>query len=246
MTTVRFVGSGDAFGSGGRLQTCILVDDGGWRVLIDCGATSLVGLKGAGLDPATIDAIVVSHLHGDHFGGLPFLLLDAQLNSRRSGPLVLAGHAGLESRLRAAMEVLFPGSQRALELVEVRFVALEPGPATPLMAASVAVFEVEHACGAPPFAIRLTTPSGAVVAYSGDTQWTDALLDAAHEADLFIAEAYFHHKPIRWHLDYETLAANADRLTARRTVITHLSADLLARADHLDLPVAHDGLVIEL
>src|SRR5262245_36016304 len=99
--SVTFVGSGDAFGSGGRLQTCVLVEDGDWRCLLDCGASSLVGLKGAGIDPASIGAIVVSHLHGDHFGGLPFFLLDAQLNSRRSEPLLLFGHADLESRLRA-------------------------------------------------------------------------------------------------------------------------------------------------
>lgn len=145
MTSVRFVGSGDAFGSGGRLQTCILVEDGDWRCLLDCGTTSLIGLKAAQIDPASIDVIVVSHLHGDHFGGLPFWLLDAQLNNRRSTPLVIAGHRDLEDRLRSAMEVLFPGSLRALEAVEVTFVHLEAGASAPLGAATVEAFAVEHA-----------------------------------------------------------------------------------------------------
>lgn len=247
VTAVRFIGSGDAFGSGGRLQTCILVTDGAWRALIDCGATSLVGLKGAGIDPASIDLVVISHLHGDHFGGLPFLLLDAQFNSRRSTPLVLAGQADLEGRLRAAMEVLFPGSHRALEKVDVRFETLAPGPAHTVGPATVEVFDVDHACGSPPFAVRLTTPSGTTVAYSGDTAWTEALVEAADGADLFIVETYLHDRTVPWHLDHATVAANLDRLRAGRVIGTHPGADMVDRDPAtLAVPLARDGLVVEL
>jgi ribonuclease BN (tRNA processing enzyme) len=245
--TVTFIGSGDAFGSGGRLQTCVLVEDGAWRCLLDCGASSLIGLKAAGLDPASIDTIIVSHLHGDHFGGLPFLLLDAQLNSKRANQLSLFGHADLEPRLRAAMDLLFPGSQRALDLVDARFVELWPGRAINIdERARVEVYDVEHFCGSPPFAVRLTTPSGKVITYSGDTEWTDPLLDASRDADLFIVETYFYEKSIKWHLDYATLAANLSRLTARRVIGTHLSADMLEHLDELDIATACDGMTIEL
>jgi len=247
VTSVQFVGSGDAFGSGGRLQTCILVEDGDWRCLIDCGATSLVGLKAAEIDPASLDAIVISHLHGDHYAGLPFLLLDAQLNNRRSSPLVLAGHSELEQRLRLTMDVLFPGSQRALDVVDVDFVQLATGKSVAIsQSAQVEAFDVEHFCGTPPFAVRLTTPSGTVVAYSGDTEWTDNLLAVADQADLFIAEAYFFEKSIKWHLDYSTLAANLPRITAKRTIVTHMSTDMLSRLDQLDVAAASDGLLLQL
>jgi ribonuclease BN (tRNA processing enzyme) len=246
MASVRFVGSGDAFGSGGRLQTCILVEDADWRCLIDCGTTSLIGMKAAQINPASIDVIIISHLHGDHFGGLPFWLLDAQLNNRRSSPLVIAGHPDLEERLRSTMELLFPGSQRALEVVAIDFVQLGPGAMTRIGAASVETFAVEHFCGSPPFAVRLTTPTGAIVTYSGDTEWTESLLDAARGADVFIAEAYFFEKKIKWHLDYATLAANLTRVTARRTIATHMSADVLSRLNELEVMAASDGLVLDL
>ena len=74
---VTFVGAGDAFGSGGQFQTCILVDSPGFRFAIDFGASSLVALNKLGIDHNTIDAIVLTHIHGDHCGGIPFLLLDA-------------------------------------------------------------------------------------------------------------------------------------------------------------------------
>jgi ribonuclease BN (tRNA processing enzyme) len=95
--TLTFLGSGDAFGSGGRLQTCMLLESDGRRWLLDCGATSLVALRRAGVDPATIDAILISHLHGDHFGGVPFVLLDGQFR-RGARPLVIAGPRGVEAR----------------------------------------------------------------------------------------------------------------------------------------------------
>src|SRR5512135_792801 len=110
--SVQFLGSGDAFGSGGRLQTCIYVDCGSVRFLLDCGATSMSALKHWRVSPNSIEAILLTHLHGDHFGGLPFFILDAQLVSRRTRPLSLAGPAGTEQRIQAAQEVLFPGSSQ--------------------------------------------------------------------------------------------------------------------------------------
>jgi ribonuclease BN (tRNA processing enzyme) len=112
--TVTFAGSGDAFGSGGRYQACIHLrgSDSGNPVLLDCGATSLSALKRLGLDPGEIAAVFVSHLHGDHFGGLPFLILDGQF-SRRTRTLSVAGPPGIARRLTDVMECMFPGSSTA-------------------------------------------------------------------------------------------------------------------------------------
>src|SRR5437867_5929422 len=76
---VTFLGSGDAFGNGGRHQTCIFLETGTRRVVLDCGAKSMLAMKRQGVEPLTLDAVLLSHLHGDHFGGLPLLILDAQL-----------------------------------------------------------------------------------------------------------------------------------------------------------------------
>src|SRR5215468_7899536 len=123
MTVLRFVGSGDAFGSGGRFQTCLHLSGGGDALLIDCGASSLIALERAGLDPNEIGSVLITHLHGDHFGGLPFMILDAQFR-RRSRPLLMAGPPGLSHRLQSAMEVLFPGSSRVTRRFEMGFVEL--------------------------------------------------------------------------------------------------------------------------
>ena len=124
---VRFVGSGDAFGSGGRFNTCIMISAPEAKFLVDCGASSLVALRQLGVAPETLDMILITHLHGDHFGGLPFMVLDAQLISRRERPLLIAGPPGVEERVVQAMEVLFPGSSKVERNFELRFQELQPG-----------------------------------------------------------------------------------------------------------------------
>ena len=93
---LRFVGCGDALGSGGRFNTCFHVTGERANFLIDCGASSLVALKSYGIAREAIDVILITHFHGDHFAGLPFLLLDAQF-TRRTRPLVIAGPEGIET-----------------------------------------------------------------------------------------------------------------------------------------------------
>ena len=146
--TVQFLGSGDAFGSGGRFQACILVRADAGHVVLDGGASSLIAMKRFGVDPNEVDAVVLSHLHGDHFGGLPFLILDGQF-SRRTRPLTVAGPPGVEERVRAAMEVLFPGSSTTARRFGLEFVELEERREHSLGPLSVTAYAVEHASSAP-------------------------------------------------------------------------------------------------
>jgi len=236
---VRFLGSGDAFGSGGRFQTCIHVESGASQLLLDCGASSLIAMRRFGVDPQAIDTVILSHLHGDHFGGVPFLILDGQFK-RRTRPLLVAGPPGVDKRVREAMEVFFPGSTRIERKFETRFVELAGRVPVDVGPVQVTAFEVSHASGAPPFAIRVAA-GGKVVAYSGDTEWTESLVDAARGADLFIAEALFYDKRVKYHLDLATLMEHRPRLECRRLVLTHMGEDVLARLDGLAVEAAEDG-----
>jgi ribonuclease BN (tRNA processing enzyme) len=240
---VTVVGSGDAFGAGGLFQTCIAVAvDEVPRVLVDCGATSLVALKQQGLDPNEIETIVITHLHGDHFGGLPFLILDGQFH-RRTRDLTIVGPPGTRDRLMAAMETFYPGSSQVQRRFEVHVLEHTDRRPHHLEDLHITPFEVRHASGAPAYAVRLE--AGATkLAYSGDTEWTEALLEAADGADLFLCEGYSP-TPIRWHLDLQTLTQHRDRFTCRQLVLTHLSPTALA-ADLTHWKVAYDGLRIPL
>jgi len=242
---VTFAGSGDAFGSGGRYQACIhLRAPGRAAALLDCGATSLSALRACGLDPGEVGTVFVSHLHGDHFGGLPFLILDGQF-SRRETPLTVAGPPGTAERLERAMETSFPGSAGSRRRFGVDVVELTPGSTSTVTGIEVAAWEVDHPSGAPPLALRLGL-GGTAVAYTGDTAWTECLVTAADGADLLIAEAYHYDKAVPYHLRHADLVAHRARLTSRRIVLTHMSADMLARAaaGQVAFETARDGLSI--
>ncbi len=236
---LRFIGSGDAFGSGGRFQTCLLLSGAGDSLLIDCGASSLVALKRAAEDPGEVGCILLSHLHGDHFGGLPFLILDGQF-SRRTRPLVVAGPPGVRQRVEAAMELLFPGSTRITRRFATEFVELAEGGASPVGPARVTAFGVEHASGAPAYALRVEY-GNKVIAYSGDTEWTERLVEAARDADLFVCEAYTYDRKIRYHLDYRTLRERLPDIGSRRVILTHMGPEMLSRLGEVDVEYAEDG-----
>ena len=73
------------------------------------------------------------------------------------------------------------------------------------------------------------------------TEWTDALLQAARGADLFICEAYFFAKKVKYHLDYETLMQHRSELGCRRLIVTHMNEEMLTQLPDLEVEAAEDG-----
>jgi ribonuclease BN (tRNA processing enzyme) len=224
------VGSGDAFGSGGRNNTCFVIESRGATLALDFGATSLVALKRLGIDPNAINAVALTHLHGDHYGGLPFLILDAASEAKRERPLEIVGPPGTQARVKAAMEAFFPGSSER----EWRF---------PLTV-------TELPCGTPRTLTGMRVSDGEkLLAYSGDTGWTDALIEIAAGADLFVCECYRFTGSPRSHMSFETIETHRRDFRATRIMLTHMSAAVLARLPELEAAgylVAHDGLVLDI
>ena len=242
---VRFVGCGDAFGSGGRYNTCFHVTGARANFLIDCGASSLPALKRLGIVRDDIDLILITHFHGDHFAGLPFLLLDAQFG-RRTRPLVIAGPQGIETRLAQVMEALFENSSRTRQRFDLSVVALAPEQTQDFGAIKVTPFPVVHGESGGPFLAYRVEAEGRVIAYSADTEWTQTLVPAARDADLFIAEAYTYDRVVKNHLSLATLEAHLDEIKPKRLVLTHMSDDMLGRLDTLAYTTASDGMIVEL
>lgn len=243
---LQFVGCGDAFGSGGRFNTCFHLAGARTSALIDCGASALIALKRLAIRPNAVRTILVTHFHGDHFGGLPFFLLDAQLVSKRTAPLTIAGPPGLARRLALAMEAAFPGSSETRHRFELVLEEMESGVPADVDGMRVTPFAGRHGePGGPSFALRVEA-EGRVVAYTGDTEWTDSLVDAGRQADLLVAEAYFRDRRIPLHLDLATLEAHLPAIAAKRIVLTHMSDDMLAQRGDAGFECAEDGLVVQL
>jgi ribonuclease BN (tRNA processing enzyme) len=241
--SLRFLGCGDAFAAGGRFHTSFYLEGGEEPLLIDCGATTLVALKRAGIDSTGIGWVVLSHLHGDHFGGLPWLILDGQFMARKK-PLVIAGPAETEERFRQAFAALYPGGPDAERQFSIEVIEMGERAPVELGPAVITSFEVIHTPATNPHALRVEY-GGRVIAYSGDTEWTDALLEVADGSDLFICECQEYERHVPGHLNYRTLAEKRAEFGCKRLVINHLGESMLARVDELEVEAAADGMVIE-
>jgi ribonuclease BN (tRNA processing enzyme) len=241
---LTILGCGDAFGSGGRLNTCFLLEAAGARVLVDCGASAMVSMGRFGVDPAGLDAVILSHLHGDHFGGVPFLLLHQQFAAQRTRPLQIVGPPTTQQRVEDAGAALFGGIDCAWGF-DLGFREIEPGAPVAVQGLQVEAFPVAHGNGAPCYGLRIAG-DGRTFGFSGDTAWTDTLPAIADGADLFVMECYAFDERQPTHCDYRTLEAHLPELTARRIALTHMSRPMLDRLDEVALETLSDGQVIEL
>jgi ribonuclease BN (tRNA processing enzyme) len=243
---LQFVGCGDAFGSGGRFNTCFHLVGREINALIDCGATSVVAMNKLAINRNDINTILITHFHADHIGGLPSFILEANYVLKRQSRLTLAGPPSLKSRYAGLMESAFPGTQTMEWSFPLTLRELELGRRNDIGHMRITPFHVLHDDRAGPCLGFRIEAEGKVLAYSGDSQWTDALIDVGRDADLFICEAYTRDKPIATHMALSALERHLDQIRPKRLVLTHMSNDMLARRGELQFETAEDGMVIEL
>lgn len=244
---LKVVGCGDAFGSGGRGHSCYCVTSGATTATLDFGASALVNFNRFNMGSADIDFIFLSHLHGDHFGGIPFLLLDGQFARLRSRALTIVGPPGARARIEAAQEVLFPGTLAFDWRFPWRVEEVAPGSTSRHGPFTLTTTEVRHPSGAPSTALRLTD-GARTLAFSGDTEWTEALPQLTRGADLLICESFAWAGMPYGHLSYETLSARREELGAGRVLLTHMGDEMWAHRAEVDTArfiVAEDGMELD-
>ena len=239
---VHCLGCGDAFSSGGRLNSSFYLKTSIGGVLLDCGASVLAGLKRGGYTLSDVDTIIISHLHGDHFGGLPFVLCEKLVTGSRRKSLSIIGPEEIEERTRQALACFFPGiSMNADSPVQFMTYSTE----SPLVhsALKITAFEAIHSPRTNPHMLRIEV-DGKIISYSGDTAWTDEIVALADGADLFICEASAYRTKIRQHMSVKELEENRHRITAKKIVITHAGGDVLRHTDQLPFHLATDGEIL--
>ncbi len=212
-------------------------------LLLDCGPTTLTALRSSGLTPEAIDVILLSHQHGDHFAGVPFLLLHELYESARKKPLRVFGPPGTAAKLHALMELLFPGARTPEFPLE--YVDVTPDSTTDHGFARSKTFEVHHFSNGIALGYHVVV-EGKTIVFSGDTGWTEALVEPAQDADLFICECSSFDRPVDRHMSHAELTSHRDRIGAKRTLLVHPGDDVLAHADELDFELAYDGMEVTL
>lgn len=242
---VTFLGSGDSVSARGNHQASYLVSAPEATFLLDCGAMVLASMKRDGIDPAGLDYVLLSHLHGDHFAGLPFLFIEYTYERPRSRPLVILGPPNTRERVLALFSAAYKDLAAKPTPFPLEFVEVDPGREQHLGALRIHPFRVPHQETEISLGMRVEV-AGRHILYSGDTGWTEDLVTQSQGTDLFICECCYFETRRPFHLDYPQLAAHRERFGAKRMILTHLGAEVHARRAEVDMELAHDGLVVEI
>ncbi len=242
---VTFLGTGDAFCAGGRHMAAYLVEGSGNSLLLDCGPTILASLNRHAVSVSGVDAVLLSHLHGDHFGGLPFLFLHLLYIEPRTAPLAIVGPPGVEPRVRDLFRLMSPDTAAEPLSFGLEFREIRPGQTVRLGEMRVEAFAALHQAEPPSLGFEIGGEDWKLV-YTGDGGWTEDLVRHTQAADLFLCECSFFETRYEKHLDYPRIAESAARFGAKRLVLTQLGREALARAGEISMEMARDGLVIEI
>lgn len=249
---ITVVGSADAFSSAGRAHSAYLIESSGAApVMVDFGASSQLRLKQLGLGPRSLAGLAITHLHGDHVGGLPFLWIDGLYLERRDEPLPIVGPVGTRAKVEALLEVTYAHAER-MSWFPHTLTELAPGESAGLAGLRVEAFAAEHMDPPErPLCLRITDGAGRVAAFSGDTEPCPGLWAAADGADVLFAECTQLAPPAGRHTTWEDWRALMPRARARRLVLTHLGADvrsaiprLRAESPRADVEFADDGMIV--
>ena len=258
MSRVTIVGSGNAFNSDGRAHACYLIDSSettnpgtkpATRILMDVGATSLYRLQQLNIAAASIDAILLTHFHGDHYAGLPFVLLQMDLVEGRQHPLEILGPPGVQQACETIIEACYPGFEfhfpivyRELDARAAHITTTQCGDF------QIVPYPIEHKTESTGY--RLLGADGGSLAFSGDSGYDGLLAALVDGVDLALIELTMpeQYDPPIAHVALNDVReqTNGHQLNAKRLVFTHIT-DALAREIENAGPgtAAYDGLVLE-
>jgi ribonuclease BN (tRNA processing enzyme) len=242
---VRFLGSGDAFNARARCHASYLVAGPSATLLLDCGPSILLAMKRDRIAVESPDAVVLSHLHGDHFAGLPFLFLSWVYDTPRRRPLTVVGPPGTEARVRDLFSVMYRDLATKPLPFAVRYEEVDGRALHALGAVELLPFVVPHQQTETSLGYRVTL-DGKTIVFSGDTGWTETLVDQSQGADLFICECCFYETRVDFHLDYPRITEQRARFGCKRLVLTHAGREVLAHRAEIPDQIADDGLLVEL
>ncbi|MHA2110762.1 MAG: MBL fold metallo-hydrolase [Candidatus Hodarchaeales archaeon] len=226
-TKVVYLGIGDAFSSGGKKSAGILVDypGDGKKILLDCGPHTLQALKSSKIITSSIDWILISHFHGDHINGIPYLLLELSFQTKRIKPLKIIGPSGIEEQVNQLFSALY--KNEASKTLPFKLTFHEISPDSPFKEENIRISALPMNHTPEALGYRITSDynrKSCIIAYTGDTGWTENLIPLIENSQLAILECNFYSTEFPTHLNWSEITKLVGH--AERVSVTHLGTEM--------------------
>lgn len=220
---LTFLGSGNAFAAGGRYWSSFLANG---RYLFDCPPTALPHLKRLRRPLEDIRAIFITHFHGDHFMGLPFLLLEYKYLSPRHDDLYIVGPPGIEAFLEDFAERCYPNLSQADSAYKRIYLEVDPQREQGVDELPFRAVPMKHAQGKLAcfgYRVRLGDKT---LAYTGDAEYCPEILSLAAGSDVLIVDCTYSQGSGPEHMGLDDIRALRKSVDPGITIIlTHLDAN---------------------
>ena len=233
---LQFVGCGDAFGSGGRFNTCFHLVGQEINALIDCGATSLVAMNKLAIDPNDVNTIFISHFHADHVGGLPFFILDANYVLKRERALTIAGPPSLKARYAEIMDDRLSGTKTMQLSFPVTLQELEIGKRSEHRRTCTSRRSTSCMTIAPALAsASASRPKARSSLFPATPNGPTSLIDIGPRSRSVHLRSLYARQGRHDAHGAVTLERHLGQIRPKRLILTHMSNDMLARRAELPL-----------
>jgi len=223
MLELSFLGSANAFTPGGRYWSSFVANG---RYVFEAPPTLLPHFKHLGLPLADIRVVFVTHFHGDHFLGLPFLFLEYTYLTPRKEDLFIVGPPGIEAKSESLTEMAFPGLSDAETTYRRVYLEVQPGGEHSLAGLRFQALPMRHAAQKMAcFGYKLRL-DGKTLAYTGDTEMCDEIFLLAEGADVLVLDCSYSESEGPEHLSLPEVLEVRKRVSPRTTIIlTHLDRE---------------------
>ena len=239
---VKVLGSGNAFNQGMRLNSAFLIGTNNVNVLIDCGFTIPYALQKESIQFSSVDYILISHYHGDHYAGLACLLLGLKYVSPQYKKLTIIGPGDIQEKVIRLFEVLYPGTENLINDLNLEFKAVNHlGEKLITKYFNLLIHPMQHSDLVFPVGYTLEK-NGFKIGFSGDTCWHDGLSSFIESCDKLILECNFVHKVGEGHISIEELELSELIQVKKKDIyLTHLCEESANKAKDLGYNVLSDG-----
>jgi ribonuclease BN (tRNA processing enzyme) len=229
---ITILGSGTCVPSLQRGSCSVLMQIGATHLLFDSGPGTMRRLLEAGTTIFDLDYLCYSHFHPDHSAELVPLIFATKYpdGNRRQSPLTITAGRGLTDFF-AGLQAVY-GSWIELAPGLLKFLEFDNGTrdSKKFSGFSIDTVPVDH--NPESVAYRITSADGSSVVYSGDTDFSENLIDLAKDADLLICESAMPDSlQVKGHLTPSMAGEVASRAGVRKLVLTHFYPD----CEHVDI-----------